>query len=1154
MLFKKEKTLQQILLLFFIIIVTIIIHAGIHFYDMPSNLFNATNLRNELIISVAAFLLTFTALIIFFIWRARERNFTKVELKNAEVIKSLNRVYRVLSNVNQVIVRIKEKEKLFNEICRIAVDDGGYSLCWIGIVNEVTGKVNPIVSYGQKSEFLNELKNKIDNLVEGLSIEEELKNGKPIVCNDAYGNPNAKHWREFVGIHSYGTKPFELLSYAIFPILDEGKVIGTLNFYSDKPNYFNEDETKLLEELAMDLSYALKHFEDEEKRKEAEKELRESRQMLRLILDTIPVRVFWKDVNLNYMGCNKPFAIDAGLQSTEEIVGKNDYEMGWKEQADLYRADDKFVIESKQPKLNYEEPQTSPEGKKLWLKTSKIPLIDYEGNIKGVLGTYEDITERKLIEEALKISESELRTTLYSIGDGVIAVDADGFVTIMNPVAEQLTGWKEEEAKGKPLEEVFKIINEETRNKVENPVRRVLREGVVIGLANHTVLISRDGKEYPIADSGAPIFDSKKNITGVVLVFRDQTEERRIQKAIKESEEKFRELSESALAGVYLIQDNVFKYVNPALANIFGYSVDEIIDTLGPLDLTYLDDREIVKENIRKRIEGKVKDIRYEFRGLRKDGRIIYVEVHGTQINYKDKPAIVGTLIDITERKEAEEALRLAEENFRRTFDESPIGIRIVDEDGKTIYANKALLNIYGYENLEELINTSVSNRYTAESYEEFKKRRELRKQGIETPNYEISIIRKDGEIRNLQVYRKEIIWNKQKQYLVNYIDITERRRAEKALHESEERLNLAIESANIGLWDQNFVTGKIIRNKQWAEMLSYSLDEIESNINAYMNLVHPDDIEILKEKIKEHEEGKTDIFSVECRLLTKNRDWKWILNVGKIIERDSEGKPIRAIGVHLDINERKLAEEALIKAKEKAEQADKIKTEFLAQVSHEIRTPINIIVSSANLIKDSVYDLIESEYRQLFSSIDSASYRITRTIDQILNMSELQIGAYQPNYKLVNLKDDILNNLYNEYKNYAENKGLKILLNYKDFDTKIIVDEYCVTQIFANLIDNAIKYTKVGYVEISLYENEKKEKVVEIKDTGIGISEEFLPRLFEPFVQEEQGYSRPYEGNGLGLALVKKYCELNNASISVESKKNVGTKFRVVFHHKENK
>ncbi|MEJ5352720.1 MAG: PAS domain S-box protein [Melioribacteraceae bacterium] len=1137
MLHKKKILEGAIFGLLFLIIFSLLLLLGLHFINQHEDIIQPLNVKSESFFIIITLLLSLVLISVYIIWRSKEKEEEIIEEKSLRIIKSLNRLYRVLSDVNQSIVRIKEKEKLFRDICRIVVQEGNYDVCWISLLNQGTMKLEPIFYNEQKPGLFDILKEKvIEELFDAKFFANEI-----LVCNDVNSElTNDKNKNILISLG--------LNSFASLPLIVDEKIAGTINFLSNQKNYFNNEEINLLRELSLDLSFAIKHFEEEEKRIKAEKELQESRNMLRLILDTIPVRVFWKDLNLNYLGCNKPFAHDSGFYSPDEIIGKNDYEMGWHEQADLYRADDKFVIESRQPKLNYEEPQTTPDGKLIWLRTSKVPLIDSEGNIKGVLGTYEDITEKKLMEESLRLRESQLRTTLYSIGDAVIAVDTEGQVMIMNPVAEQLTGWTEQEAKGKPLEDVFNIINEETRNKVENPVRRVLREGIVVGLANHTVLISRDGKEFPIADSGAPIFDDNRNIVGVVLVFRDQTEERKFQKAIQESEEKFRELSESALAGVYLIQDGVFKYVNPSLAKTFGYTVEEIIDKLGPLDLTHPDDRSIVTENIRKRIEGDIKEIRYEFKGLKKTGEVIDVEVHGVRIVHQNKPAVVGTLIDITERKKAELVLKQAEENFRHSFDDSPVGIRIVNEEGKTVYANKVLLDIYGYNSLDELINTSVSNRYTKESYEEFKKRRELRKQGIETPHYEISIIRKDGKIRILDVYRKEIIWNNQKQYQVIYIDITEKRNAEKALRESEERLNMAIQSANIGLWDQNFVTGEVIRNRQWAEMLGYSLEEIQSDLNAFINLIHPDDLEFVKKKIKEHEEGKSETFSVECRMLTKNKSWKWILNVGKIVERDYQGKPLRAIGVHIDIDERKKAEEALIKAKEKAEQAEKIKTEFLAQVSHEIRTPINIIVSSTNLIKESVYDFVDPEYRQLFSSIDSASFRIIRTIDQILNMSELQIGSFQTNPKLIDLKNDILESLYNEYLRLAENKVLSLITKYQIEDAKIFADEYCVSQIFANLIDNAIKYTKEGSVEIILTENENKEKVVMIKDTGIGISEEFLPRLFEPFVQEEQGYSRPYEGNGLGLALVKKYCELNNASITVESKKNVGTTFTVTF------
>jgi PAS domain S-box-containing protein len=130
--------------------------------------------------------------------------------------------------------------------------------------------------------------------------------------------------------------------------------------------------------------------------------------MLHSVLDTIPVRVFWKDLASNYLGCNRSFAFDAGLQSPEEIVGRNDFEIGWGEQAQLYRSDDRLVIETGKPKLGYEEPQTTPSGDRIWLRTSKVPLFDVKGEIKGVLGTYEDITVHKRAEQELRDAHHEL--------------------------------------------------------------------------------------------------------------------------------------------------------------------------------------------------------------------------------------------------------------------------------------------------------------------------------------------------------------------------------------------------------------------------------------------------------------------------------------------------------------------------------------------------------------------------------------------------------------------------------------------------------------------------------------------------------------------------------------------------------------------------
>ncbi|MFQ5448334.1 MAG: PAS domain S-box protein, partial [Saprospiraceae bacterium] len=167
-----------------------------------------------------------------------------------------------------------------------------------------------------------------------------------------------------------------------------------------------------------------------------------------------------------------------------------------------------------------------------WFEVAVDPVLDAENRLTGAVHIMSDITERKQAEEALKESEENLRITLNSIGDAVITTDTNGKVTGMNPVAETLTGWKQKEALGKPLTDVFCIINDQTREPVENPVEKVLKAGKVVGLANHTVLVSKEGAEYQIADSGAPIQNATGRITGVVLVFRDVTEQLRAEQEL----------------------------------------------------------------------------------------------------------------------------------------------------------------------------------------------------------------------------------------------------------------------------------------------------------------------------------------------------------------------------------------------------------------------------------------------------------------------------------------------------------------------------------------------------------------------------------------------------------------------------------------------
>ncbi|OGU59220.1 MAG: hypothetical protein A2V66_11380 [Ignavibacteria bacterium RBG_13_36_8] len=247
------------------------------------------------------------------------------------------------------------------------------------------------------------------------------------------------------------------------------------------------------------------------------------------------------------------------------------------------------------------------------------------------------------------------------------------------------------------------------------------------------------------------------------------------------------------------------------------------------------------------------------------------------------------------------------------------------------------------------------------------------------------------------------------------------------------------------------------------------------------------------------------------------------------------------------DITELKKKQEELAKALVKAEEAKELKADFLARISHEIRIPLAAIQGFTQLILEDLSDKIDAEHYDMFRSIENNSKRLYRTIDLILNMSQIQTGEYEPKFEEVELFL-LLKKQYNEFESLANEKKIIFTLE-STLGKKVIIraDHYSVEQLFINLIDNAFKFTSKGKISIEIYESSGN-ICVDISDTGIGISQEYSERLFTPFTQERMGYSRPYEGTGLGLALVKSFADMNKAHVSLKSSINEGSTFTVAF------
>lgn len=990
-------------------------------------------------------------------------------------------------------------------------------------------------------------------------------------------------------------------------------------------------------------------------------------------------------------------------------------------------------------------------------------------------------SKQRNIFRTLYESQEEFKTTLYSIGDAVITTNSKGKIKYLNPVAEELTGWDEKSAYGKNLEEVFKIINEDSREKVENPVEKVLREGMIVGLANHTLLISKSGKEIPIADSGAPIKNENNNIVGVVLVFRDQTQERESFNKIKESEEKYRYLFENNPQPMWIfdLQTQVFLEVNKAAIEHYGYTREEFLK-MKVKDIRPTYNKPFALEDVEVTPRGY--NPNNEWPHVKKNGEIIYVELTSHSITYNDRPARHVLIKDITDNKLAREKILHNNYLMKYIIEHDPNAIAVHDKDLNYLYVSDRYMKDYNieeqdiigkhhYEIFPEIpdrwkevhkralagellssdndifIRADGSIDYTRwecrpwfeadgtiggiilyteviTNLVKMQREKTLYLDVIDKSLNEIHIFDSDtyrfqwvnqGALKNLGYSLEEIKnltpldikpeFNKEffselvkplltgkeekivfetihkradgtqypveihlqlhqhdekKLFLAIINDLTIRKEAEKDLKESEEKFRKLVQSTDdviftldkdqrhtgvYGQWlaknnlsdnmfigktteeifgkdaaaihkqnnmkalkgefvvyewnsmrnnkteyfqtslsplreDNGIVYGIVgigrnitklkeleeslktsdkifnhsidmlciagydgyfkVLNPAWEKTLGWSNEELLSK--PWIDFVHPDDVEVTNNVKSTLVDGK-EIYQFENRYYCKDGSLKWL-------SWNSFPYPEENIifGVARDITERKKIIEELITAKEQAEKSNKLKTEFLAQMSHEIRTPINVIIGNHTLLRDFVDSDFKKEYLDIFSSIESASRRIIRTIDLILNVSEIQTGSYQPEFRQIDLNSQILSRLCHEFSQSAALKKLELHYEYRLPSCKTIADEYSTMQIFSNLIDNAIKYTHKGKVKIVAYKKSDSEIAVEVNDTGVGMNEDFMKDLFTPFHQEERGYTRSFEGSGLGLALVKNYCSINNAAIEVESQKNVGSTFRVIF------
>jgi two-component system NtrC family sensor kinase len=503
--------------------------------------------------------------------------------------------------------------------------------------------------------------------------------------------------------------------------------------------------------------------------------LRNSQKELQTIMDTAPVAVTWSDINGNRQYINRAFHELFGY-ALEDIPTTTDFRrLAFPKATDL----DAYTAQViKQRELLEQGGKAVPMEVTLTCKDGSIRHVKEVGAIASSkrMAIYTDLTERKRMEEELRASREQLQTIMDATPVPVSWSDTETReIQYINKKFTELFGYTLEDIS--TVDDWRRMAYQEQAEykKVVSSMPAVVdahKHGEHVPNLER-VITCKDGSTRFVQVSG--VYAANK----LVVIFTDLTEQKRVEESLRESENKFRDLAEKSPVGVYLIQDGLYRYVNGRFVGIHGYTIEELIDKKGMLDLAPPEDRQKIFAEIQRRFKGEVESLQYESRIVTKEGEIKNVVIYVSDTIYRGKPATIGTLLDITEQKRAEDALRESENKFRDLVEKSPVGVYLI-QDNLYRYVNSRFAGIHGYT-IEELVNKKGPLDFSLP--EDVPKMRDNVKKGLRGAGgsfkTEFRILTKQREIKNVEVYGTHTIYQGKPAIVGTLLDITEQKRAD---------------------------------------------------------------------------------------------------------------------------------------------------------------------------------------------------------------------------------------------------------------------------------------------------------------------------------------------------------------------------------------
>lgn len=835
------------------------------------------------------------------------------------------------------------------------------------------------------------------------------------------------------------------------------------------------------------------------------------------------------------------------------------------------------VLNGQLPSFSLDYPCHSPTQQR-WF------TMDVRGcaELSATVVSHHDISGRKKAEDAVRRANERLANIIEFLPDATFVIDQDKRVVTWNHACEIMTNTRKETVLGQgdyvygqaffgDRRPVLVDLLDGSRPEVEAQYEYVKRAGTTVQ-AESFIPGLRGGRGAHLWGAAAPLFDEQGRRCGAVEVVRDVTEIRRVEDALRESEQRYRQIAQCVPDLIWIMDlSGRFTYANAAVTRLHGFTVAEWVKLSFRETCTPRQARLIVA-----RIQQELKNAespefdrgtvrRFESQQVRKDGSTFEAEISAAFLwSNEDRPiGIIGTTRDITERKEADAALRASEKTLRAIFEQAPLGIAIIDSTtGQFLKINQQYCAITGYSQVEMLDRSFQQITHGDDLQLDLDNMKRLRNGEVRMFQMDKRYIRKDGSIVWVKLTCVPL-WEASgtnMSHIAMVEDITASKESQARLTESERKYRELVECANsiILRWTRE---GRItFLNEFGQRFFGFSAEEIVGRhvLGTIVPSTDDDgrDLRTLMDRVC------ADPVAFEQNVnenMRRNGERIWIAWTNKVV-KDEHDQVIEILSVGTDITERKRAEETvrelnavlelrvaertaeLVKARDRAEAADRLKSAFLASMSHELRTPLNSIIGFTGILLQGLPGPLNPEQNKQLEMVRTSSRHLLSLINDVLDLSKIEAGQMTAERESFSMSRSV-ETVVKALRPLAREKGLALEVWVDPAVGEIVGDRRKTEQILMNLGSNAIKFTHKGSVRVDC-RIDGPDLVTSVTDTGIGIKPEDMGKLFEMFQQIPEGQPRSGGGTGLGLAICKKLLGIQGGRIWVQSQYGVGSVF----------